>query len=116
MSYPAGKLCWHAAAHPPRQRNRHSQPAPNADQPAHADLRPLYQSVTLTSTSRNETSVAPAPVYTLKAQIPALQGSSDARVTNFNNEMTLLTQEEVAKFKDNAAEVRGPGRFIRQQL
>ena len=64
--------------------------------------------VTLRSTSRNETSVAPAPAYTLKAQIPVLQGSNDARVTNFNNEMTLLTQEEVAKFKDNAAEVRVP--------
>ena len=69
---------------------------------------PLYLSVTLTSTSRNETSVAPMPVYTLKAQIPALQGSNDARVTNFNDEMSLLTQEEVAKFKDNAAEVRVP--------
>ncbi len=69
---------------------------------------PLYQSVTLSSTTRDETSVAPAPVYTLKAQIPVLQGSNDARVTAFNNEMTLLTQEEVAKFKDNAAEVRVP--------
>ena len=69
---------------------------------------PLYQSVTLTSVARNETSQAPAPVYTLKAQIPALQGSSDVRVTGFNNEMVLLTQEEVAKFKDNAAEVRVP--------
>ena len=44
----------------------------------------------------------------MKAQIPVLQGSSDTRVTNFNNEMTLLTQEEIAKFKDNAAEVRVP--------
>jgi len=69
---------------------------------------PLFQLVTLTSTTRNETGVAPAPVYTVKAQIPVLQGSSDTRVTNFNNEMTLLTQEEVAKFKDNAAEVRVP--------
>ena len=69
---------------------------------------PLYQSLTLSSTTRDETSAAPAPVYTLKAQIPALQGSSDARVTAFNNEMTLVTQEEVAKFKDNAAEVSVP--------
>jgi hypothetical protein len=69
---------------------------------------PLYQVVTLTSAARNETGAAPAPVYTLTAQVPVLQGSDDARVTNFNNEMTLLTQEEIAKFKDNAAEVRVP--------
>lgn len=75
--------------------------------PAQA-LTPLYQMVTLTSTSRNETGAAPGPVYTLKAQIPVLQGSSDGRVINFNNEMVLLTQEEIAKFKDNAAEVIVP--------
>jgi hypothetical protein len=69
---------------------------------------PLYQVVTLASVARNETGAAPAPVYTLKAQVPVLQGSDDVRVTNFNNEMTLLTQEEIAKFKDNAAEVRVP--------
>ena len=69
---------------------------------------PLYQLVTLTSVSRDETAQAPAPAYTIKAQIPALQGSSDARLTNFNDEMVLLTQEEVAKFKDNSAEVRVP--------
>ena len=69
---------------------------------------PLYQLVTLSSVARNETAQPPAQAYTLKAQIPALQGSSDARITNFNDEMVLLTQEEVAKFKDNAAEVRVP--------
>lgn len=42
----------------------------------------------------------------MKAQIPALQGSDDQRVTNFNNEMTLLTQEEIAKFKDNVVQVQ----------
>ena len=67
---------------------------------------PLYKLVTLISEARNETAQANAPAYTVKAQIPALQGSSDARVTNFNNEMALLTQEEIAKFKDNAAETR----------
>jgi hypothetical protein len=69
---------------------------------------PLYLLVTLSSTSRKETGIAPGPLYTLNAQIPVLQGSSDPRVTNFNDEMALLTQEEVAKFKDNAAEVRVP--------
>jgi len=31
---------------------------------------PLYLSVSLTSTSRNETSAAPAPVYTLRHKFP----------------------------------------------
>ncbi len=65
---------------------------------------PLFQLVTLASVLRNETSKTPA--YILKAQIPALQGSDDQRVTNFNNEMTLLTQEEIAKFKDNVVQVQ----------
>ena len=69
---------------------------------------PLYQLVTLSTVARNETAQPPAQAYTVKAQIPALQGSSDTRATNFNDEMILLTQEEVAKFKDNAAEVRVP--------
>jgi hypothetical protein len=67
---------------------------------------PLYQLVTLASVPRNETGQAPAPAYTLKARIPVLQGSDDPRVTNFNNEMGLLTQEEIAKFKDNVAQTR----------
>jgi len=67
---------------------------------------PLYQLVTITSLTRNETSPANAPAYTVKAQIPVLQGSSDARVTNFNDEMGLLTQEGIAKFKDNVAQTR----------
>jgi len=60
---------------------------------------PLYQQVALTSVAYNETGENPA--YSLKAQTPSLQGSEDARVTNFNNEMNQLTQEEIAKFKDN---------------
>lgn len=71
---------------------------------------PLYQLVSMSSVSREETAQASAPAYTLKAQIPNLQGSSDSRVTNFNDEMSLLTQEEIAKFKDNVAETRpSPG-------
>ena len=81
---------------------------------------PLDQLVTLSSLSRNETGAAPAPAYTLKAQNPVLQGSDDGRVTNFNNEMTLLTQEEIAKFKDNVAETRplpgSPGSSYDQQF
>ena len=61
---------------------------------------PLYQLVTLDTTPRHETNDLPA--YTLDAKIPVLLGSEDPRVINFNNEMTLLTQEEIASFKDNA--------------
>ena len=61
---------------------------------------PLYQLVTLDSITRHE--VSESPIYTLDAQIPVLQGSDDPRVINFNNEMTQLTQEEIASFKDNA--------------
>ena len=77
---------------------------------------PLYQLVTLDTTSRHETSESPA--YTLDAKIPVLQGSDDPRVINFNNEMTLLTQEEIASFKDNARMVQpvpgSVGSFIDQ--
>ncbi len=82
-------------------------PPTQTSQPTQTSI-PLYQLVSLTSVSRNEAGQAPGSVYTVKAQIPVLQGRDDPRVTNFNNEMTLLTQEEVAKFKDNAAEVRVP--------
>jgi hypothetical protein len=65
---------------------------------------PLYKLVSLTSVPQNETSQA--PIYSVKAQIPALQGSDDARVKDFNNGSTLLTQEEIAKFKDNVVQVQ----------
>jgi hypothetical protein len=65
---------------------------------------PLFQLVSVVSTTRNETSDSPA--YTLKAEIPNLQGSDDARIKKFNDEMNLLTQEEIAKFKDNAVQVQ----------
>jgi hypothetical protein len=61
---------------------------------------PLYLSVTMTSVPRSEESQKPP--YSVKAQIPNLQGSTDDRVTKFNNAMAELTQEEIARFKDNA--------------
>ncbi|HTX90085.1 MAG TPA: RsiV family protein [Anaerolineales bacterium] len=61
---------------------------------------PLYQVVSLVSTPTDETGKSPA--YTVKAGTPFLQGSDDQRVVNFNNEMSGLTQEEIAKFRDNA--------------
>jgi hypothetical protein len=92
---------------PPTATATATQP-PTQPSPPTQTSAPLYQLVTLVSTSSNETSSAPSPAYTVKAQIPVLHGSDDPRVTNFNNEMTLLTQEEVAKFRDNASEVRVP--------
>jgi hypothetical protein len=78
---------------------------------------PLYQLVTLGSIPRHETSES--PIYTLDAQIPVLQGSDDPRVINFNNEMTQLTQEEIANFKENARMVQpvpgSVGSFIDQR-
>ncbi len=62
---------------------------------------PLYQVVTLTSVAYTDGSTT-APAYTVTAQTPTLQGSDDPRVTNFNNEMIQLQQEEIARFKDNA--------------
>ncbi len=68
--------------------------------------QPLYLSVTLTSTPREEK--GENPVYTAKAEIPTLQGSDDPRVTKFNDEMTGLTAQEIGLFKDNARMVIVP--------
>jgi hypothetical protein len=62
-------------------------------------LPPLYLSVTLGTVPRKEQGTLPN--YTIDAQVPALQGSDDPRATNFNNEMTLLLQQEIIVFKDN---------------
>jgi hypothetical protein len=61
---------------------------------------PLYLSVSVTSVPLNESNDKPR--YTVEAQIPNLIGSTDERVTRFNDEMAELTQEEIARFKDNA--------------
>jgi hypothetical protein len=65
---------------------------------------PLFSVVTMVSSLTEET--GESPNYTIRAQTPFLQGSEDLHVTNFNNEMTLLTQEEIAKFKDNVAQTQ----------
>ena len=78
---------------------------------------PLFKVVSMVSNLSEES--GKSPDYTLKAQTPHLQGSEDLRVTNFNNEMTLLTQEEIAKFKDNVVQVTplpgSTGSFYDQQ-
>ena len=64
----------------------------------------LYQVVNLVSNPTNDAGTS--PVYTVQAETPFLQRSEDQRVINFNNEMALLTQEEIAKFKDNVAQTQ----------
>src|SRR5665811_2429741 len=65
---------------------------------------PLFEVVNLVANPTNEN--GSAPVYTIQADTPFLQRSEDLRVVNFNNEMALLTQEEIAKFKDNVAQTQ----------
>jgi len=65
---------------------------------------PVFTVVSLVSNLTEET--GKSPDYTIKAQTPFFQGSEDLRVTNFNNEMILLTQEEIARFRDNVVQVQ----------
>jgi hypothetical protein len=78
---------------------------------------PLFAVVSLVSNPTDQT--GKSPDYTLKAQTPFLQRSEDLRVTNFNNEMALLTLEEIAKFRDNLAQIQplpgSTGSFYDQQ-
>ncbi len=67
---------------------------------------PLYLSVHLVSAPQEETS--DKPVYTAKADVPVLDGSTDERVVKFNNEMAELTRDEIARFMDNASQVIVP--------
>ncbi len=60
---------------------------------------PLSQQVTLTSISFKEE--GQAPVYTISAQTPKFSGSEDARVQNFNQEVTDLIQTEIKYFREN---------------
>ena len=57
----------------------------------------LSQTVTMQATPFSET--GDAPTYTITAQIPNLQGSSDARVTNFNMLIEQIIQDEIDQFK-----------------
>jgi hypothetical protein len=65
---------------------------------------PVFTVVNLVSNLIEES--GKSPDFSIKAQTPFFQGSEDLRVTNFNNEMTLLTQEEIAKFRDNVVQVQ----------
>jgi hypothetical protein len=57
----------------------------------------LSQTLTVQSTPFSES--GDAPVYTLTAQIPSLQGSSDSRVTTFNTRLNQIVQNEINQFK-----------------
>ena len=78
---------------------------------------PIFTVVNLISKPNEET--GKSPNFTINSQTPFFQGSEDLRVTNFNDEMTLLTQEEVAKFKDNVVQITplpgATGSFYDQQ-
>jgi hypothetical protein len=73
--------------------NSPTQPPPPTHTPP-----PLYLSIVFGSNTVSDSS--PDPLYTIEANLPVLQGSDDPRVAQFNNEMTQLTQEEIAGFKD----------------
>ena len=59
----------------------------------------LSQTVSIQSSPFSET--GNAPVYTITAQIPNLQGSSDARVTNFNTLIEQIIRDEIDQFKND---------------
>jgi hypothetical protein len=64
---------------------------------------PLYLSITMGSVPVKEQGTSPN--NTIEADVPTLQGNNDPRVINFNNEMNLLIQQEISKFKDNLREI-----------
>jgi hypothetical protein len=46
-----------------------------------------------------------SPNYKIKADIPTLQGSTEARIVNFNTAMTNLVNGEIAAFKKNVSQL-----------
>lgn len=63
----------------------------------------LAEKVVLSSVSLRETNQIPA--YAINAEIPTLQGSTDARVVTFNMEMTKLVHGEIDSFKKNSSKL-----------
>jgi hypothetical protein len=62
---------------------------------------PLYQQVTLTAETANET--GKAPLYTFKTQTPILKGSSDPRVALFNAGVADLIKKATDQFHQDLA-------------
>ncbi len=71
-----------------------------------ATTTPLFQQVTLTTTSSEDD--GQSPPYKITTQTPALTGSDDARVKNFNAETTALVTKAVADFKKKMADMSIP--------
>lgn len=71
---------------------------------------------TLSSVSLHEENTNPS--YEVKAQVPTLDGNTDARVVNFNTVMLNLVNQEINKFKKNVSELSpaansvSPGSFL----
>jgi len=112
----ATMLACRGTATPPPATPTPNLPPTEAFTPTFTPI-PLFEVVSLVSNPTDET--GKSPNYTLKAQTPFLQRSEDQRVTNFNNEMALLTQEEIAEFKDNVRQLQplpgSPGSAYDQQ-
>jgi len=58
----------------------------------------LSQTVSMQSTPFGESGAA--PVYTITAQIPNLQGSGDSRVADFNARLNQIVQNEITTFRN----------------
>jgi hypothetical protein len=72
------------------------------------------QKATLSSISLHEENKNPN--YEIKAQVPTLDGNTDAHVVNFNTAMLNLVNTEINKFKKNVSELPpssiSPGSFL----
>ncbi len=71
-----------------------------------ATTAPLFQQVTLTTTSSEEDGQSPA--YKITIQTPSLTGSDDARVKTFNTDITGLVTKAVADFKNKMTDMNIP--------
>lgn len=60
--------------------------------------QPLSTSLTMQSSPMEE--AGDTPPYTIKAQIPFLQGSEDARVQNFNTYLKQIAESEMIAFRE----------------
>lgn len=74
-------------------------PPPTAKAQPTQEATPLSSRVSLTTVSMREEGASPK--YIITGQIPRLAGSEDERVTDFNNKVEKLMQEEIQYFRKN---------------
>jgi len=74
----------------------------STNMPPTATSVPLYQQVTVSTISFNDS--GKSPDYTITAQIPALEGNSDPRAAAFTTAMHDLVQGLIDDFKKNLAQ------------